>query len=89
MTITDEQIKEFLTTTALDAVIAEYSFEQGLAILERLVKQVEAGHLPLAQAVTSYERGAILVRHLRGVLGDAEAKLQLLAEDGTVKPLDV
>jgi exodeoxyribonuclease VII small subunit len=53
-------------------------FEQALGLLEEVVCSVESGNLPLDKAIGSYERGTILVQHLRRLLSGAEEKLRLL-----------
>lgn len=58
--------------------LAELKFESGLKLLEELVAKVESGSLPLDAAVSSYEKGAQLVAHLRSLLSGAEEKLKLL-----------
>jgi exodeoxyribonuclease VII small subunit len=60
--------------------IAELRFEEALALLEGVVAAVESGSLPLDQAIGSYERGAQLVQHLRGLLSGAEERLRILNE---------
>ena len=54
------------------------SFEQGLVLLEELVKSVESGALPLDKALLSYERGVVVIEHLRKKLSGAEEKLRVL-----------
>jgi exodeoxyribonuclease VII small subunit len=88
MTGNEAKLKEFLKTETIDTFVTGLSFEEGVTILDLLVKRVESGDLPLAQAVTSYERGAHLVTHLRTVLSKAEAKLQQLHSDGKVREME-
>lgn len=61
------------------------NFEVGLAELESLVGQMEAGNLPLDQALAQYQRGAELLRFCEEKLSSAEQQLRVL--DGeTLKP---
>jgi exodeoxyribonuclease VII small subunit len=61
------------------------NFEAGLAELESLVGQMEAGNLPLDQALAQYQRGAELLRFCEEKLSSAEQQLRVL--DGeTLKP---
>lgn len=77
----------------IPADIATLSFEDALAELEKIVKQLEGGQGKLDDAIRSYERGAFLKRHCEVKLREAQAKVDkiVLAADGTpgTKPLDV
>lgn len=55
--------------------IAEMSFEDALAALEAVVKQLEDGQVPLDQSITLYERGDALRKHCEGKLRDAQMKV--------------
>lgn len=70
-------------TTALAAM----SFEQALEELEGIVRQLEAGRGRLDEAISSYERGALLKRHCESKLAEARAKVDRisLAADGTLR----
>lgn len=59
------------------------SFEDGLRLLEELVEKVESGSLPLDKSIVSYEKGALLIEHLRKQLSGAEAKLKVLQRGTT------
>jgi exodeoxyribonuclease VII small subunit len=56
------------------------SFEEALAELEAIVRDLESGKGRLEEAVNSYERGAALRRHCEARLAEAEAKLQAIVE---------
>ncbi len=43
--------------------ISGLSFEDALAELERIVRGLEGGQQKLEDAITAYERGAVLRRH--------------------------
>lgn len=58
--------------------IEALTFEDGIRLLERLVQAVESGSLPLEKAITSYEKGAVLLKHLKGKLSGAEERLKVL-----------
>lgn len=60
--------------------IASLSFEEALAELEGIVKDLEAGKGKLEEAVAAYERGAQLRRHCEAKLAEAEAKVQAIVE---------
>ncbi len=54
------------------------SFEAALAELEAIVREMEAGQLPLEQSLAAFERGTALLKHCQAALGAAEQKLQIL-----------
>jgi len=73
-------LQDLLGEGAVESRIAGLSFEHGLKLVEELVSQVEAGSLPLDQAVLSYEKGVALIAHLRKLLSGAEERLRTLQE---------
>lgn len=79
--------------TAVPEDIAAMSFEDALAELERIVRQLEEGRGRLDDAISAYERGSALRRHCESKLRDAQAKIERItvAADGTVgtEPLRV
>jgi exodeoxyribonuclease VII small subunit len=60
-------------------------FETALAELERIVKQLEDGELPLEKSLELYERGVRLSRYCHGRLEDAEKRIEVLTGRGEVK----
>ena len=71
---------------AIPPDIAALSFEDALAELERIVRQLEEGRSKLDDAITSYERGTALRRHCEAKLREAQAKVEriTIAADGAV-----
>lgn len=63
------------------------TFEASLAELEAIVREMEAGQLPLEESLAAYERGAVLLKHCQEALGAAEQKLKIL-ENGTLRDFD-
>jgi len=68
-------------------------FEQALAELEAILRELEDGNTNLEDALARYERGVGLLRHCYGQLRNAEQKVKLLAgltDDGgaELKPFD-
>lgn len=79
------------TVSPLPADIAKLSFEEALAELEKLVRQLEDGKAKLDDAIGAYERGAMLKRHCEAKLREAQARIEQIAvgSDGvTTKPFD-
>jgi exodeoxyribonuclease VII small subunit len=71
---------------AISPDIAALSFEDALAELERIVRQLEEGRAKLDDAITSYERGTALRRHCETKLREAQAKVDriTIAADGSI-----
>lgn len=70
----------------IPADIAALSFEDALAELERIVRQLEDGRAKLDDAIAAYERGTALKRHCEAKLREAQAKIDRItvAGDGTI-----
>ena len=70
----------------IPADIAALSFEDALAELERIVRQLEDGRAKLDDAIAAYERGTALKRHCEAKLREAQAKIDriTIAADGTI-----
>jgi exodeoxyribonuclease VII small subunit len=66
--------------------IAALSFEDALAALESIVRNLESGQQKLEDAITAYERGAALKKHCEAKLAEAEARVQAIVAraDGTL-----
>lgn len=64
-----------MTDQSLPADIAALSFEDALAELERIVRQLEEGKAKLDDAIRHYERGTLLKRHCELKLREAQAKV--------------
>lgn len=58
------------------------NFEESLAALERLVDTLEAGELPLEDALKAFEQGIRLTRECQQALTDAQQKVTILTEGG-------
>jgi exodeoxyribonuclease VII small subunit len=61
------------------------SFENALSELESLVSQMEAGQLPLEQAVAAYQRGSELLHYCQKTLVTAEQQVRILSENNTLQ----
>lgn len=75
---------EFLEMSQTE--IENLSFEEALAQLEEIVRQLESGSGKLDDAISAYEKGALLKRHCEAKLAEAKAKVDKisLAPDGSV-----
>ncbi|SEA45654.1 exodeoxyribonuclease VII small subunit [Microbulbifer marinus] len=64
------------------------TFEEALEELEQLVERLEAGDLPLEEALADFERGVKLTRECQQKLASAEQKVKVLMEEsGTIREL--
>lgn len=60
-------------------------FESAIAELEKIVKQLEDGDLPLDTSLALFERGVALSKYCHGQLGAAERRIEQLTERGDLK----
>ena len=58
----------------------EQSFEEAYQALETVVQRLEAGELPLDEAIKAFEEGMALVEVCSQKLGDAETRLHNLVK---------
>jgi exodeoxyribonuclease VII small subunit len=61
-------------------VTEKMNFEQALAELETVVKQLQRPEVPLDQAVALYRRGTELAQQSEELLGAAELQVQKLTD---------
>jgi exodeoxyribonuclease VII small subunit len=54
------------------------TFEAAVSELETIVRQMEAGSLPLDQALEQYRRGTALLRHCQDKLDTTEQQIRIL-----------
>lgn len=59
------------------------TFEQLYTELEATIEKLEAGNLPLDDALALYERGMELAKQCSGLLDKAELKIQELAPNAS------
>jgi exodeoxyribonuclease VII small subunit len=74
-----------MAESGLPADIASMSFETALAELETIVKRLETGNAKLDDAISSYERGALLKRHCEAKLREAQTRVDriVIGADGS------
>ena len=63
------------------------SFEASLAALEKIVRELEAGDLPLEESLKLFEDGVRLSRECQERLNQAERRVEILLRDADGKPL--
>jgi exodeoxyribonuclease VII small subunit len=60
--------------------VDKMSFEEALAELEGIVRQLEAGEVELEKSIAIYERGAALKAHCEARLKAAELKVEQIVQ---------
>jgi len=69
--------------------VGEPTFEEALSQLEALVARLEAGDLPLEEALRAFEEGVRLTRLCTARLEDAERRVHLLTRTPEGKEQEV
>ena len=64
------------------APAASANFEAQLASLERIVRELERGDLPLERSLELFEQGVKLSRECQERLNEAERRIEVLLRDG-------
>lgn len=83
-----------MTEEAGEAAIEGLSFEEALKQLEQIVRSLETGETPLAEAIAVYERGNRLRQHCSRLLNQAKERIEKINLDadgnpsGGTSPLD-
>jgi len=60
--------------------VDKMTFEEALAELEGIVRQLEAGDVDLEKSIAIYERGAALKAHCEARLKSAELKVEQIVQ---------
>lgn len=63
------------------------TFESQLAALEKVVRQLEEGDLPLEESLKMFEEGVRLSRECQERLNLAERRIEVLMRDGEGRPV--
>ncbi|MHC4552818.1 MAG: exodeoxyribonuclease VII small subunit [Planctomycetota bacterium] len=56
-------------------------FETAIGDLTAIVEKIENGQVSLAESLGQYEKGMALIKHCRGILLDAEKRIEEIAAD--------
>jgi exodeoxyribonuclease VII small subunit len=69
--------------------ISELSFEEAIKELTVIVSHIEQGQIPLGQSIEQYEKGMGLIKQCRGILTEAEQRIEKISQEGKEsKPKD-
>ena len=63
------------------------TFESSLAALEKIVRELERGDLPLEESLELFEQGVRLSRECQERLNQAERRIELLLRDAEGRPM--
>jgi len=61
--------------------ISKLSFEEAIKELTGIVGKIEQGQIPLQDSLEQYERGMALIKHCRGILQQAEKRIEKIAQE--------
>lgn len=61
--------------------LQELTFEEALLGLEKIVRELESGEIPLEQAIANFQEGMNLAKVCRDKLDQAEQKIEMLIAD--------
>jgi exodeoxyribonuclease VII small subunit len=61
------------------------TYEQAMERLEGLVRRMEQGEVPLEESLKAFEEGQKLVARCRGILDDAERRIQQMGLERLVQ----
>ena len=77
-TIQLQRSKVFHMTRSTDkqAEVDTLSFEDSLDALEQIISQIENGDIGLEASLDAYKRGESLIKRCRGLLFDAEQRIE-------------
>ncbi|MFT3789076.1 MAG: exodeoxyribonuclease VII small subunit [Tepidisphaeraceae bacterium] len=67
------------------AQVPPKSFEEAVSELEQILHDLESDRVGLEQSLSKYERGTFLLTWCRGVLGDAEKRIEQLTQNADGK----
>ena len=66
--------------TDFEEEVQNMTFEQSIASLESLVKELENGGIDLDKSIEIYEKAVILRNHCRKILDDSERRIEKIME---------
>ena len=66
--------------------IDRLTFEQAITDLKGIVEKIEKGKISLQDSIQQYEKGMALIKHCRGILQQAEKRIERSSKDQTQAP---
>jgi len=79
-----------MTTDEPARPVADLTFDDALAELQRTIAELETGGQPLERTLALHERGAELLAHCETLLRSAELRMrQLVSKGGSLETVEV
>lgn len=69
--------------------MGEIKFEEAMARLEEIVRVLEQGESTLDEALLLFEEGVKLTRHCNDQLDQADARIEVMVNEGLIETLEV
>ena len=60
--------------------VGKLSFEDSIKRLKDIVEKIEQGEIPLQDSLEQYEQGMSLIQHCRGILQQAETRIEKISK---------
>lgn len=60
--------------------VGKLSFEDSIKRLKDIVEKIEQGEIPLQDSLEQYEQGMSLIKHCRGILQQAETRIEKISK---------
>ncbi len=60
--------------------VGKLSFEDSIKQLKGIVESIEQGEIPLQDSLEQYEQGMSLIKHCRGILQQAEKRIEKISK---------
>lgn len=69
--------------------MSELRFEEALARLEEIVRSLEQGEATLDEGLVLFEEGVKLARFCNEKVDEAEAKIEIMIQEGQIETFEV
>ncbi|MDI9459623.1 exodeoxyribonuclease VII small subunit [Candidatus Darwinibacter acetoxidans] len=69
--------------------MGELRFEEAMIRLQEIVRLLEQGDTTLDEALALFEEGVKLARFCNDKLDEAEARIEIMMQEGRLEPLEV
>ena len=60
--------------------VSKLNFEDSIKRLKEIVDKIEQGEIPLQDSLEQYEQGMALIKHCRGILQQAETRIEKISK---------